>query len=208
MRYIVVHGDYAGSEVERYITDVFPVEQMGASAGEVANSFWRFGPAGKYVEQRTENAGWVLYAVRGPEAGDVTEFSFGAPISPLYLPAGWSRIETSGDFAFRWADAQQSLVLFRLGNPADSTLVLHCAPFSYEGAPQQRIDIDINGRRLGRLNLQDGWAEYRLPVKASDMIAGVNQIRLTFAHQASPAQVMGSSDQRSLAAAFDWIRLE
>ena len=167
LRYIVVHGDYVNSEVERYINAVFPVERTSAEAGTEENSFWRFEPEGKYVERRTENAGWVLYAVHGPPAGDVVDIDFGAPISPLYLPAGWSRIETSGGMDFRWAEAQQALVLVRLGVPADTTLALHCAPFSYEGAPQQSVDVEINGHRLGRLHMQEGWV--RVPLAGQDV---------------------------------------
>jgi hypothetical protein len=166
-----------------------------------------------------------LYAVRNAAPYAVTSIDLGTAGAQMYLPSGWSRAEVVGDTSVAWAVSRQASLLMRLApgaaaqnSPAISpsigergataTLALRAAPFSYPGAPTQKITIAVNGRAIGTVELADGWHEYRLPVAAAGFIDGINQIRLTFDHLASPAQVLGSSDTRTLAAAVDWLRLE
>lgn len=208
LRYVVVHGDDVNGTVDAYIQTVLPVERLAGGTGEVQNAFWHFGADGNWVETKTENTAWVLYAMPSVQPRPVTAVDMGAESSQLYLPAGWSRAETVGGVTLSWAEERRALVLFRLEQPAAMTLALRASPFIYPSAPQQSAVVTVNGHKLGTITLQEGWAEYRLPVLAAYLQDGVNQVWLEFAHLASPAQVLGSSDKRTLAAAFDWIRLE
>jgi hypothetical protein len=209
LRYIVVHGDYIGGPVDQYLQSVLSLRAVAGGSGEMVNSFWHFGADGKWVETRPENAAWVLYEVAPAPHHEVTSIEMADPLAQsLYMPAGWSPAEEISSTPAAWAGARDAEVLMRLDAPRDSTLVMRAAPFSYAGLPPQRVTVSANGHKLGTLDMQDGWQEYRLPVPASALKTGINQIWLEFEHVASPAQVLGSSDQRSLAAAVESIRLQ
>ncbi len=208
LRYVVVHGDYVGGPLDRYIQSVLPVERLAAGTGQVENSVWHFGADGKWVEARMENAHWVLYALPPAPGESPARIDLGTPKAHMHVAAGWSRDEAMGEVTFAWADARQAIVLTPLEQAGASALVFRAAPFSYPGAPQQRITVAVNGHRIGQVQMTDGWADYRLDLPARCLRQGINEIRLTFAHIASPAAVLGTSDRRTLAAAFDWIAVE
>jgi len=208
VRYIVVHGEYVGGPVDDYIQSVLPARRLATGSGQVENSFWHLGDDGKWIERRVENAGWELYGVSADQPRPATFVDVGSPGAELYLAAGWSRAETMSDISFSWAVAAQALVLLRLDRPHDATLALRAAPFSYPGAPTQRLTVAVNGRTIGSVQMQQGWQDYRFVVEASLLRGGINHIWLSFDHLASPAQVLGSSDRRTLAVAVDWVTLE
>jgi hypothetical protein len=225
IRDVVVQGEFVGGPVDTYIQSVLPVDRISAGIGHVQNSFWHIGADGKWVDQRTEDSGWVLYAVRAVPPRVVTSIDLGTPGAQMYLPAGWSRAETTGDTSFSWAVSPRASLLLRLapqppmlgasgvspsigGGGASSALALRAAPFSYPGAPAQKMTVAVNGHTIGAVVLAEGWQEYRLPVPSTDVAGGINQVTLMFNHLASPAQVLDSSDTRMLAAAVDWVKLE
>lgn len=208
VRYIVVHGDYVGGPVEQYIQTVLPVTRLAGGTGSVENAFWRFTDAGKYVETARENTAWALYLVQEPGAPATTVVDVGSAVAPLHLVAGWSRAEAMGDITFAWVEERQALLLVRRTDGEATRLVVRAAPFSYPGAPVQEMAVAVNSHAVGKLAMQDGWHEYTLAIPAGVLARGMNQITLRFAHVASPAHVLGSSDQRMLAAAVDWLRLD
>jgi hypothetical protein len=208
VHYIVVHGDYVGGPVDQYVQSALPVTRLAGEAGIVENAVWRFAPSGKRVETATENAGWVLYAVDNVHESVGTVVDVGAPAAQMHLAAGWSRAETMGDLTFCWVEERQALALMQIEQPRAATLTVRAAPFSYDGAPQQQMTVAVNGRTVGTVALASGWQEYAVSVPASALGSGANQIWLQFAHVVSPAEVLGSDDRRTLAAAVDWLSLE
>lgn len=208
VRYVVVHGDYVGGPVEQYVRSALPVTLVAGGSGTVDNAFWRFGDAGAQVEMATESAAWSLYRVEGIGAAATTFVDVGTDVAQMHLAAGWSRAETMGETTFSWVESAQALLLARRGDDTAARLAVRAAPFSYAGAPAQAMTVIVNGKTLGTLAMVDGWHEYALAVPTGVLQAGINRITLQFAHVTSPAQVLGSSDQRTLAAAIDWLRLE
>lgn len=208
IRYVVVHGDYVGGPVDRYLQDVLLLQRLESAAGETENAFWRFDGGDKRVERRAESTGWVLYRVQPAATLPSSSVDLGTEAAAMYLPQGWSRNESMGDVSFAWAEAKEAQVFLWAAAAQEKTLALRAAPFAYPGAPQQRIAVAINGRSAGSLALGEGWQEYRLAAPAALLRPGLNRITLAFAHTSSPAQVLGSDDRRALAAAVDWIRLE
>jgi hypothetical protein len=163
---------------------------------------------GKWLNRGMSSTAWVLYKVRPAPQGPPTTIDLGTNSAHLHQVSGWSFDETVGDTPAVWVDGTQATALIRLDQPTAATVSLRAVPFSYNGAPTQRLTISVNGHAAGSLDMQNGWGEYRVDVPAAFLLGGMNTIELSFAHAASPSKIMGTSDRRNLAAAVDWIRLD
>ena len=64
----------------------------------------------------------------------------------------------------------------------------------------------INDREIGAATLEPGFRDYTLPLPEGAVGVGLNRVEFRFARTAVPADhLAGSTDRRSLAAAFDWV---
>jgi arylsulfatase A-like enzyme len=126
-----------------------------------------------------------------------------------HLVGGWSHDETAPKGSgFAWSTGDTSDVALKLGNTGPLELTFRAQPFTWDGAPTQVISVTINGTRVGDVTLQPGWQQYRVELTADTVAAGHNLIRFHYAYTAQPSEVLGTTDQRELGVAWDWISLE
>jgi arylsulfatase A-like enzyme len=124
------------------------------------------------------------------------------------LVSGWGEPETdlsSGD-SFVWATATEASVELELLAVGASVLEFRCWPFTFDGAPMQRVEVGVNGVPVGAEDLLPAAAVHSLTVPAGVLRYGPNVITFRFAY-AESASDHGVDDDRTLAAAFDWIRV-
>jgi arylsulfatase A-like enzyme len=71
------------------------------------------------------------------------------------------------------------------------------------------VSISANEYDLGGILLEPAAAEYRITVPPETLVAGENGIRITYSHTNTPRMVLsGSTDERQLGAAWDWLRID
>jgi len=206
--YVVVHSPLVSSSAEEYLRSIVPMELVDQGQARVKVDRWRYDSGSPWVERTTETVKWAGYRVRRPGSGSTSAIDFGTALSSLYRGEGWSWNEEGGGVDFNWAVAGESWVMFREVHPTGLWLKLRVAPFVYPGSPRQHMRVWINGQFLGQVELEDTWKVYSLEVPGRGLRTGINRLRFRFSHLASPRQVIGSDDRRSLAVAFDWIRFE
>ena len=141
-----------------------------------------------------------------PRAVDV---DFGAISSRRQIGPGWGGLEQGPKgTTYAWAVARSASVTVDLGHPVQSMLAVRARPFVYPDAPSQSIDLHVNGTMAGTWILDDGWQEYTSELSPSMFKAGRNTLTLHFSRTNSPAAVGTGADDRTLAAALDWLSIE
>lgn len=123
---------------------------------------------------------------------------------------GWSYPErNSAGVGYQWATGRQAeLGLAVRDRSLDYRLRFRLLPFTYPDAPPQSLELWLNQERLAELEISEGWSEHEVPIPASLWGDGTHVLELRFAHSAAPAQVgTGSTDERVLSAAFDFLEL-
>ena len=141
---------------------------------------------------------------------ETRRIDLGSAQSRSQLVAGWGEpeVDPSTGETFVWAiatEASLEVVLLRSG-PA--TLRFRCRPFAFEGAPNQHVDVVVNGVAAGGVDLDPTGGSYGVELPRHALRPGRNLITLRFAWAEKPiGHVEGSEDTRTLAAAFDEIRI-
>jgi hypothetical protein len=153
--------------------------------------------------------GVLAYRVIQPPPRAGFTIDFGLEETEMYRGEAWSWNEEIGGANANWATAQQARVFIPLRHEGDYKLTMAALPFSYQGAPPQRINITMNGHPVSELSLTANWAPYEVDIPSSVIRQGLNELTLHFSHLASPRDVLpGSSDQRTLAVAVDYMKFE
>lgn len=125
------------------------------------------------------------------------------------LASGWSGWEKTpeGD-TFVWAEAREAKIKVMNAGGSDRVVRFRASSFVYPGSPEQTVTLFVNGTRVDAAGL------YREPHVVSFVVPkalwkkGENELKLEFLWTASPKdRVLGASDPRTLAAAFDWIEI-
>jgi hypothetical protein len=146
--------------------------------------------------------------IQPPPRADFT-IDFGLEETEMYRGEGWSWNEEIGGVSANWATAQRARVLIPLRQGGDYKLTIAALPFSYQGAPPQRVNITMNGHPVSELSLTANWAPYEVHIPSTLIRHGLNELNLHCSHLASPQDVLpGSSDQRTLAVAVDYVKFE
>ncbi|MBC7222979.1 MAG: hypothetical protein H5T59_01660 [Anaerolineae bacterium] len=159
VRYVVVHKDKASSDLQRYVTEVLPVEPLH------------------------EDAAHAVYAV---EAGDwePTVVGFGDPGDRLYLAEGWSGTSTFQGETVVWAQRRRTRLLIP-GEGASLRLVARC----YAPGEGQAVELVWEGHRLGTRALSPGWNEVQWEVPQRLVQRGVHRAELRWARLYPPRAV-------------------
>ena len=137
---------------------------------------------------------------------EVAFIDFGDPSAEESLRAGWDHPEvvSGSGRPFVWAAADSAsfdTFLLRTDYPA---VDFRCWPYTFDGAPPQTVEVRINDRSIGAVELENGPADYSLAVPGGVLTPGDNKVELAFAYAESPRDHQPeSSDRRSLAVAFD-----
>ena len=122
---------------------------------------------------------------------------------------GWSYPERNkAGIEYQWALGEQAELGLPIGPARDARIRLRALPFTYPEAPKQTLEMWLNETLLATLELPQGWSGHEVAVPTSTWSSGANILYLRFGRSTVPAQVdRGSSEQRSLSAAFDFLEV-
>jgi hypothetical protein len=152
----------------------------------------------------------LVFVLSGCRPIDETRsLNFDAETSAGALTSGWSGFEkTDENDSFVWAQARTATVTVSSRAKGDQLLRFRCWPFRYTGAPAQVAAVFVNGSRIDSVTLADGARVYSFATPEALWKSGPNEIRFEFAYAEAPKdRVPGSSDQRALSVAFDWLEV-
>ena len=124
----------------------------------------------------------------------------------LAVLEGWHRAERDGDTTFRWA-SREAAVRVALDHAATLRVQVRGQAVVYPSAPPQTLTVSVNGVAGSPLALPAAWTTVETVVPSDRWRAGLNQVRLTFAHAVRPSDLGASSDRRDLSAAIDYLRV-
>lgn len=120
-----------------------------------------------------------------------------------FLGRGWSRAAKGGV----WADSLYSELRFHTFFPEIDRLgILTCVPFSYPEAPQQTVDLYLNGNHISRIPLEKQKRNYSFPLPRSFLQKGENVLGFKFRYAVSPRETTGKKDPNKRAARFESLK--
>jgi hypothetical protein len=123
------------------------------------------------------------------------------------IGAGWHQPEQDRGTSYRWA-SREAVMRVALDHPARLDVQVRAKPFSAPGVSAQALTVRVNGAAQPAVPMAGAdWQTLALEVPQHTWRAGVNELRLTFAHATAPSAVTGSADRRELSAAIDFVRL-
>ena len=149
--------------------------------------------------------------VQYDELGHVTyrnaSIDLGEEHDGAFLTSGWSERERDPGQSFRWAVATESSLVVPLSERGSYRLQFRAEPFRYDGAPQPRVTIIVNGEAVAELELDAGWTEYQVDIPDSNLGRTLTEIQFRYAYATSPLELGISGDPRPLAVRFDYVRV-
>jgi len=153
--------------------------------------------------------GATVYRVVPPPVPNPLRVDFGDWRSAPYRGEGWGDDEEVFATTANWAVGTQARVFFPVRGGGDRRLSMRIAPFAYPGAPPQTLTLSLNGRPLpGSFALSEGWQVIEATLPQSALRQGLNTLTLGFDHATPPSTALpGSSDDRPLSAAVDWVEV-
>ena len=121
------------------------------------------------------------------------------PEARTHLLAGFSFLEQDHSGAYMWAVGETSDLEVFLPRPQGFRLVVHARPFQPEGAPDQRVSLEVNGKSVGRHTVDPTADRFTLAVPRRFTRLGANLLRLRFEQPARPVDWLPESrDRRAL----------
>lgn len=131
--------------------------------------------------------------------------NLGGPEDGRYLGQGWFRSEDIGGAIARWAGGELTSTLHLILPPlSDQTLRIRAQAYP----PQQNVTVIVDDETVGSISLGNDWTEAAVALPYPLTRAG-ERVTVSLVHRVltSPFEVSAgtSSDQRALAAAYDWI---
>jgi arylsulfatase A-like enzyme len=126
------------------------------------------------------------------------------------LVDGWAEpeVDPATGETFVWATAAEASLEVVVLRAEPAVLGFRCRPFAFGGAPPQRVEVLVNGDRVDSVDLGSGAHDYQVTLASHALRPGRNLVTLRFAWAESPQQrIAGSDDSRTLAAAFQDIRV-
>ncbi|MFP4322351.1 MAG: hypothetical protein ACLFTK_07850 [Anaerolineales bacterium] len=143
-----------------------------------------------------------------PVTPDTWRVDFGLPGDEFFIGPGFYGAEIIGGPAARWLGAQAlgyADIFFRLPDDGAYDLQLHALPPFDEPVS---VAVFADDTPLGELEIRPGgYATYTLHIPAAAR-ASDTRLRLAYDGAISPMQAGRSGDERPLAFALDWMRLE
>ncbi len=155
-------------------------------------------------------ADYVSTADRATVSRSVATAQWDGQFHGIRPSLGWAGTEVDEGLGvdFAWAVAREAEVVAEVRGGRPLWLEFRAWPFTWEAAPKQRVEVVVNGHHVDSLRMRNGPDEYRVAVPGRMTHPGRNRILFRFDHAESPADVVSTSrDRRTLAAAFDWVRI-
>ena len=148
----------------------------------------------------------AVFEAQFEKAGQRFEFGGG---EQALQGQGWSYPErNTAGIDYQWALGERAELGLPIGRPRDARIRLRVLPYTYPEAPPQTLEMRLNEEPLVTLELTQGWSEHEIAVPASSWSSGANVLDLRLARSTIPAQQgTGSTDQRNLSAAFDFLEV-
>ena len=147
----------------------------------------------------------LLASCKAPE--ETRSLNFDPETSAGLLGAGWDGFEKTelGD-TFAWAHGREARISIVSRADGDRLVRFRCWPFQFPGAPPQTLTLFVNDQKTEALTLGGEPRVYAVAVPRSFWKRGVNELKFVFAYAESPKdRLSGATDERTLAAAFDWL---
>lgn len=141
---------------------------------------------------------------------EVSLIDFGTPQALPYMQSGWSMNERASEngSTFVWSTGQKSTLEFFVSQIRDIKMTFGCRPFRFPGSLVQTISLAVNGTEICQVTLEPEHKEYEIVLPRQALRIGKNHIDFRFAYAQAPKDViLGSTDVRSLAVAWDYVRL-
>ena len=136
-----------------------------------------------------------IYAVE-PGSPLPLNLDFGAPhggsaSTDAWRGDGWSSDEADvGGASGVWAASRDALLLFRSEDASPHQLTFRTSPFTWEGAPAQTLQLELNGDKVAEIVLAGGWQEYSFQIAPQ---AGMNRLWLHFSRADSPRAMLSQA---------------
>jgi hypothetical protein len=190
-------------------------QMFGAAYRRIGNPF-SF-PANWWLGRRYGMSPWQ-YDQLGLRTYNNLIVDMGAGAGERFFGRGWSAPESGPDGPYRWATGSESVLVAPLKAPdvaspgqplqqADYVVRFRCQPFVFSGAPEQSVELWVNGRLAGRQLLVDELRDYRIDVPHRLLHRNLNELSFRYAYWQAPAEIGGGDDRRPLAVRFERIEL-
>jgi hypothetical protein len=190
-------------------------QMLGAAYRRIGNPF-SF-PASWWLGRRYGMSPWQ-YDQLGLRTYNNLIVNMGAGAGERFLGRGWSAPESGPGGPYRWATGPESVLVAPLKAPdvaspgqpleqADYVVRFRCQPFVFPGAPQQSVELWVNGRLAGRQLLADELRDYQIDVPRRLLHRNLNELSFHYAYWQAPAEIGGGDDRRPLAVRFERIEL-
>ncbi len=140
---------------------------------------------------------------------ETDQVDFGSSQARTHLIEGWSWDEEAGSISFVWAVGERSSVWFYTDEVKPLTLILACWAPPFRDGLGQKVEVAVNGRLVGELELKGQRREHRVSVPAENLNPGRNEVEFHYARTARDRELVpGSTGIRPLAAAWDFLTIE
>ncbi len=151
----------------------------------------------------------VVFALSCRRVEETRSLNFDPETTAGVLGPGWDGFEKSetGD-TFVWAHSKEARLVVNSRADGDRLVRFRCWPFGYPGGPAQTLTLFVNDRKLDAVQLTAEPRVYALPAPKAVWRRGANELRFVFAYAEAPKdRVPGATDERTLAAGFDWLEI-
>ena len=119
---------------------------------------------------------------------------------------GWSPAEVGGGLWFAWCAQQRCTVQVpNVQASGDQEVAFAAAPFDYPDAPEQQVEVLLNGASLGSRAMRSGLSVTLVPARKALWREGQNELTFNFAYAQPPEAHAEQADARKLSAAFRWL---
>ena len=143
----------------------------------VLHDYIRFVIGGELIY---DQQGIVAYRVTPSSPPLETVIDLGTDTARLNLGEGWS--ESGGQYV--WAQRRETRLFVPLPRQRQEMTLRLMAP-----GPDQSVEIILNGRSLGRLDLSAGWHEYQVLLPSAYLQDGLDEFRFLFRRHFPVAQI-------------------
>lgn len=131
---------------------------------------------------------------------EVAELKLGTPEARSHLLSGWGADERDDVRTYVWGLGQASTFDLFLTDVFDSQLELHGRALDVPGAAMQTVEVLVNGRVAGQVEVGTEFERRRVDVSADLLQVGVNRFELRYGRHHRPSEVLeGAQDNRPLA---------
>lgn len=127
----------------------------------------------------------------------------GTVIKERSLAAGFAWSASEEKSAGLWVVGSTASVRFFTSGIHDKKVHMRCLPFRYPNAPQQNLQVLVNGKQLQQFDMPAAWKEYQIPIPSAFVKEGFNDLSFHFSQTRSPSDLNPeSSDNRQLSCFF------